>query len=105
MADWWDSLARLRYGVDVGQKYALAVSGRIPGSMPIHSEDDLAREERRAAAYLFSMAHPKIADFGTGVASTIRGYFGEPESLHAAAREGVVAGRTQPRSLKDLMQW
>ena len=103
MADWWDSLARWRYGVDASQKYALAVSGRIPGSQPIHSEDDLAREERRAAAYLFKMQHPQIADFSVGLASTLR--FAEPESLHAAAREGVVAGGTQPRSLKDLMRW
>ena len=105
MSDWWDNLARLRYGVDASQKYALAVSGRIPGSMPIHSDDDLAREERRAAAYLFKLQHPDIADFGTGVASTIRGYFGEPEFLQDAAREGVVAGATQKRSLKDLLNW
>ena len=103
MADWWDPLARWRYGVDAGQKYALAVSGRIPGAQPIHSEDDLAREERRTAAFLFSQQHPSIADFGVGLASTLR--FAEPESLHAAAREGVVAGRTQPRSLADLVGW
>jgi hypothetical protein len=101
--NWWDALAKLRYGVDANQKYALAVSGRIPGSLPIRSEDDLAREERRAAAYLFSMQNPRIADFGVGLASTLR--FTEPESMHAAAREGVVAGRDQPRTLSDLMGW
>ena len=91
--------------MDASQKYALAVSGRIPGSQPIHSEDDLAREERRAAAYLFQLQHPVIGNAGTAVASTIRGFFGEPESLLGAAREGVVAGKTHPRSLKDLMGW
>lgn len=105
MSDWTDPFFRWRYGVTGDEKYRLALSGRIPGSQPIQSEADIAREERRAAAYLFSLQHPSIADFGTGVASTIRGYFGEPEALQAVAREGVVAGRTQPRSLKDLMRW
>ena len=99
--NWWDPLARLRYGVDANQKYAIALSGQVPGSQPIHSEEDVAREERRAAAYLFAMQHPHLADIGTGLASTLR--FMEPESLHAAAREGVVAGRTQPMRLADLM--
>lgn len=99
--NWWDALARWRYGVGANEKYALALSGRIPGSQPIHSEEDVAREERRAAAYLFAVQHPELADLGVGLASTLR--FLEPESLHSAAREGVVAGRTQRMRLKDLM--
>ena len=101
MSDWWDPLARWRYGVNADQKYAAAIQGRIPGAQPIHSEDDIAREERRAAAYLFAQRHPYIADLGVGLASTLR--FMEPESLHAAAREGVVSGRTQPRTLGEIL--
>jgi hypothetical protein len=101
--NWWDAAARWRYGVDANQKYALALSGRIPGSQPIKSEEDIAREERRAAAYLFSLQHPEMADIGVGLASTLR--FMEPESLHAAAREGVTAGRDKPRTIADLLGW
>lgn len=103
MSDWSDPFFRWRYGVTGNEKYALALSGKVPGAQPIRSEEDIAREERRAAAYLFAQKHPALADFGTGVASTLR--FWEPEALHAAAREGVVAGATQPRTLKDLMGW
>lgn len=104
MADtgnWWDPLARWRYGVGADEKYAIALSGRVPGSQPIRSEEDLAREERRAAAYLFALQHPTMADVGVGLASTLR--FMEPETMHAAAREGVVSGRTRPLTLGDLM--
>lgn len=100
--DWWAGLARWRYGVDPAQKYALALSGRIPGSQPIHSEEDVAREERRAAAYLFAMQHPALANFGPALASTLR--FTEPASLHDAAREGAVAGQTQAMPLALLLR-
>jgi hypothetical protein len=101
MSDWSDPFFRWRYGVDANQKYAAAIQGRIPGAQPIQSEADIAREERRAAAYLFAMQHPKLADFGTGLASTLR--FWEPDEMHAAAREGGVAGRTQPRTLGEIL--
>jgi hypothetical protein len=44
-----------------------------------------------------------MADIGVGLASTLR--FMEPESLHAAAREGVTAGRDRPRTIADLLGW
>ena len=103
MGDWTDPFFRLRYGVTGGDKYRLALSGRIPGAQPIHSEEDVAREERRAAAYLFAMQHPTLADFGVGLANTLR--FMEPESLHAVAREGVQAAKRAPRTLQDLINW
>lgn len=103
MADWTDPFFRLRYGVTGGDKYRLALSGRIPGSLPIQSEEDVAREERRAAAYLFALQHPTLADFGVGLANTLR--FMEPESLHAVALQGKEAAKRTPRSLKDLTNW
>jgi len=101
MSDWSDPFFRWRYGVDANQKYAAAIRGHVPNAQPIHSEEDLAREERRAAAYLFTQQHPYLANLGTGLASTLR--FWEPEELHAAAREGVVSGRTQPRTLGEIL--
>lgn len=103
MADWTDPLFRLRYGVTGNDKYRLALSGRIPGAQPIQSEDDVAREERRAAAYLFAMQHPALADFGVGLANTLR--FMEPESLHQVAIQGKEAAKKAPRTLRDLINW
>ena len=103
MADWWDSLAKARYGVGSTDKYRIALSGKVPGSQPIQSEDDLIREERRAAAYLFALNHPKLANLGVGVANKLR--FWEDSSVHDAARQGLASARSQPMTLADLAGW
>lgn len=99
MGDWYDPLFKLRYGVDSTEKYRQALGGQIPGAEPIHSDEDLAREERRTSGYLFGKQHPSVARFGTEVANTIR--FWEPQALHQTATDatsrGIAdAGRMKP---------
>jgi len=99
--DWWAPLANWRYGVGPTQKYALAVGGAIPGAQPVRSEEDMAREERRAAAFLFTLQHPTLADFAVEGANALR--FWEPSAIHDAARAGLRSARTSGLSLGDII--
>lgn len=88
--DWLDPFFQLRYGVPANQKYQMAITGQIPGSQTIHSDEDQANEERRAAGYLFGKRWPSIAMGGTRVANALR--FWEPDSIHQTALDSTRAG-------------
>lgn len=88
--DWTDPFFQLRYGVPANEKYKMAIQGQIPGSQVIHSEEDQANEERRAAGYLFGKRWPSIAEGGTKFANAIR--FWEPDSIHQTALDSTRAG-------------
>ncbi len=100
--DWWAPLARWRYGVSPNEKYALAVRGAIPGAEPIQSEEDVVREERRAAAYLFALKHPRLAEYAIEGANALR--FWEPSSVHQAALSGREAAQRSGLSLGDILR-
>lgn len=96
--EWYDPLFRARYGVTSGEKYRRAVTGEIPGAQPIRSEDDVAREERRAAGYLFAKQNPAISAAVQPAVNKIRtSLFGDDPSLVAVANEGQRAALKPPK--------
>ncbi len=99
--DWWAPIARWRYGVDPTEKYKIALGGAIPGAQPIRSEEDVIREERRAAAFLFALQHPLIANVAVAGANKLR--FWEDPSVHDAARAGLRAAKTSGVTLGDII--
>lgn len=79
----------LRYGVSPGEKRRLAITGQIPGAQPIGSEEDVEREERRAAAYLFAKRYPTLAATVQPAVDMLRTrVFRDDPSVVAAAQQG-----------------
>jgi len=98
MSEWYDPLFRLRYGVGSAEKYKRALSGQIPGAQPIQSEDDIAREERRASGYLFAKEHPAVAGVVQPIVDDIRRYaFRDSPEVVAAAQQGQQAALGKPK--------
>ena len=101
MASLSDLLAapwKLRYGVSPEEKYRLAIQGGIPGAQPIHSEQDVEREERRASGYLFAKQHPTIAGAVQPLVDDLRTHvFRDDPRTVAAAQEGQRAAIGQSK--------
>ena len=94
---------KFRYGVGPAEKYRRAIAGEIPGAQPIHSEQDVEREERRASGYLFAQRHPTLAATVQPAVDALRTHvFRDDPSVVAAAQQGqraaigdVARGRVQ----------
>jgi hypothetical protein len=92
--EWYDPLFRLRYGVSSAEKYRQAVTGETPGAMPVRSDEDLEREERRTSAYLFAKKHPMLsATVQPGVDMLRRNVFRDSPEVVAAAQQGQYAAQ------------
>jgi hypothetical protein len=120
MGDWTDPFFRLRYGVTDAEKQGMVYAGQIPGRKPTQNAQDMAREERRAAGYLFAQQHPNLAPAVQPTVDYIRSFFDAPEVVSAASEgmdqalaqaiqrqrqlAAITAGGRQA-SLADLVGW
>jgi hypothetical protein len=104
-AEFYDPAFRLRYGVTSGEKYRQAVTGAIPGALPVSSEKDVEREERRAAGYLFAKEHPTISAAVQPAVNALRTHaFGDDPAVVAAANEGQAAA-LRPQKMASFDNW
>ncbi len=99
-----DQFGRLRYGVPTSEKERMAVSGEVPGAQPIQYNDrDVARENRRAAAYLFGKTWPRLAPVIQPAINRFKDYAPfftddeDSEALHNIALEAVRRGSQDSR--------
>ena len=96
LASFADPSFRTRYGVGADEKYTMALTGQIPGAMPVTGNAQIPIEERRAAGYLFGQRWPSVGVPLTQLSGMVRAKFGEDPLLGwigtQAAQEGARSG-------------